>query len=76
MFNNPLSIRSQHAEELDPSPGKNNIHITTDEENRPKLIKKLGISFSLGVGYAAKIGGLAALTGSSNNLVAIDYINE
>ena len=61
---------------LDPPPGKNNVEISGEKTKRPQVVETLGVSFSLGIGYAAKIGGLATLTGSSNNLIAVDYINK
>ena len=48
---------------------------TSTMESSPEVIS-MGISLSLAICYGAKIGGMAALTGSFINLVAKDYIDE
>ena len=59
--------------------GKNHMSVTQKQGVRgdnPDAIRHLATAFSLGISYSARIGGMASLTGTTNNLRGKDYIDE
>ena len=66
-----------HAGEVDA--GESTITITSRSEagrEETEIVRQLGRAFSLGICYSARIGGFGSLTGTTNNLLGKDYIDE